>query len=497
MTSRLISFVGTGEYRETLYVWGEKEECATPYLAEALCRFFAIDEVVLLGTEAAFATHGDGITRRLRDAGARFDWRDIPDGRTEDEQWTQFSALVEALADEDELVVDITHGFRSQPFMAGSALALLRSAGRLPDSVRIVYGEYRREENRSLVWDLSAYLDLTAWAEALALFLKTGVANDLVELGKRERHRLAKHEQSIGGRDFPRFGPLVEAIRCFADDLATVRLAAMLTGYVQDGGRKSRPPGSARRLLEALESCREEVESALPALGLILDRITGIVTPLVADRLGSEDGHQAQVALARLYLELDRLPEAAIVLREGVVNRLAGDPRAVEVGEPGFDHDRRMRIEATLYDHPLIRNIAYVRNDIEHGGMCRQPLAGGQFRKRIDVLIDEFAALPSAEGRGTVRGRTWFVSRHPGARAWAERQGIDIDEVVDHFDLEEIGEDDVVIGTLPVHLAAAVCRQGAIYRHLSLDLPPGERGRELSADDMERLGARLETFHIV
>lgn len=89
---------------------------------------------------------------------------------------------------------------------------------------------------------------------------------------------------------------------------------------------------------------------------------------------------------------------------------------------------------------------------------------------------------------------TYFVSRHPGAVAWAARQGLTVDRHVAHLDPAEIRPGDTIIGTLPIHLAAEVCTKGGRYFSLSLDLPPGARGRELSADELERHGARLEAY---
>ena len=56
---------------------------------------------------------------------------------------------------------------------------------------------------------------------------------------------------------------------------------------------------------------------------------------------------------------------------------------------------------------------------------------------------------------------------------------------------------DTVMGSLPVNLAAQVCAKGAAYWHLSVVLPLERRGQELSADELERLGAHLQLFHIV
>ena len=86
--------------------------------------------------------------------------------------------------------------------------------------------------------------------------------------------------------------------------------------------------------------------------------------------------------------------------------------------------------------------------------------------------------------------------RHPGAREWLARQGIPVDRLTSHLEVEQLRPGDTVIGTLPVHLAAEVCRRGGRYLHLVLDSPPEARGKELSAEEMERYGARLEPYEV-
>jgi CRISPR-associated protein Csx16 len=90
----------------------------------------------------------------------------------------------------------------------------------------------------------------------------------------------------------------------------------------------------------------------------------------------------------------------------------------------------------------------------------------------------------------------WFVSRHAGALEWANAKRIAVDRRVAHLDLEEIRAGDTVIGALPVHLAAGVCERGARYVNLSVDSNLEDRGQELSVADLDRLGARLETFEV-
>ena len=89
---------------------------------------------------------------------------------------------------------------------------------------------------------------------------------------------------------------------------------------------------------------------------------------------------------------------------------------------------------------------------------------------------------------------TYFISRHPGAAAWAEAEGFHVDERLAHFDVNSVQPGDRVLGTLPINLVAEVNARGGTYFHLTLELPAEARGKELTADDMRNFGARLEGF---
>jgi len=91
---------------------------------------------------------------------------------------------------------------------------------------------------------------------------------------------------------------------------------------------------------------------------------------------------------------------------------------------------------------------------------------------------------------------TYLITRHEGAKQWVEEEGISVDAQLDHLEIDQVRPGDVVLGSLPVNLAAEVCARGGRYFHLSLELPYEARGRELTAEDMRRFGARLEEFWV-
>lgn len=92
--------------------------------------------------------------------------------------------------------------------------------------------------------------------------------------------------------------------------------------------------------------------------------------------------------------------------------------------------------------------------------------------------------------------KIWFVSRHPGALHWMQRNSIAFDEHVAHLDPALVQAGDTVIGSLPVNLAAQVCAAGAAYWNLSLHIPAHKRGMELSADELDLFSATLERYDI-
>lgn len=92
-----------------------------------------------------------------------------------------------------------------------------------------------------------------------------------------------------------------------------------------------------------------------------------------------------------------------------------------------------------------------------------------------------------------------IVTRHAGSIEWLARKGVR-GNIVLHLErgtLDGLEPGDLVVGTLPVPLIASVCATGARYVHLRLDLPRDRRGDDLTADEVEAFGARLEAFHAI
>ena len=92
--------------------------------------------------------------------------------------------------------------------------------------------------------------------------------------------------------------------------------------------------------------------------------------------------------------------------------------------------------------------------------------------------------------------KTICVTRHEGTVKLLKEMDIRVDEVVSHLDIDVVEDGDIVVGVLPVHIAAKVCEKNAKFYAVSLDLPEELRGIELSYEQVKGLGISIKEFYV-
>jgi len=178
---KALTFVGVGDYKTTRYVHGEAV-VESNLFPVAVYEFFQPDRMIVFVTRESRERYWDELCRKL--AGKiQPEAVEIPWGKTPDELWTIFDRVVESVDEGEEVLFDITHGFRSLPFVVFLAVAYLR----VVKAVRvrgIVYGAFdaRDDEGRAPVFELSPFLSLLDWLAAVHLFRRSGSASDLSRL---------------------------------------------------------------------------------------------------------------------------------------------------------------------------------------------------------------------------------------------------------------------------------------------------------------------------
>jgi len=114
------------------------------------------------------------------------------------------------------------------------------------------------------------------------------------------------------------------------------------------------------------------------------------------------------------------------------------------------------------------------------------------------------ALLPGmASTTGRMDMTVYFVSQHERIQRWARIMNAKggklphrIDQAVENIDPEHLQPGDVVMGTLPMHVAAALESRGIAFWALDLHVPPQDRRKELSATELAKLGATLTRYRV-
>jgi CRISPR-associated protein Csx16 len=415
---RLVTFLGTGNYSETVYRQAKREATRTAYVGRALAELFEPRDVAVLATEEAEQRHGDSLKEALR-AGNHPAPRfvRIPAGRAPAELWQQFEAIkAEFRGSDGPVMLDITHGFRSQPFFAAAVATFVYAVDETPPNLRVCYAAYEAKNPNTGVapiWELSEFVALLSWSQALAMFFKTGRADEAAKETQRLGEELAK-AWAKGGRqgERPNLDALGKGLREFGADLETLRTGDLLLG-------RGTTQSSAARLLRVTQETKELAATHAPPLADILDRVAAMAEPITGAGydLSGPEGRNSIAALAELYLRLGRYLEATAIVREGWVDLYA--PKAALVpAASNFDGRERERAEKRANEHdPTFREVTDRRNDLLHAQYRPSAQKAADIAKTVESLVEKLRIASE-----TPRGACFVnLTNHPGAN-WDEAQ---------------------------------------------------------------------------
>lgn len=160
---QLLTFLGIFRLETTQFTWEDKLllENPSPYVVEALLKLNNIKQItVFLTPEAEAHENWAGLMECIsKFKGLSIQPVSIPSGRTEKEFWQLFDAVVSAVQPKSEIIFDITHAFRSIPFLAFLAAAFLQKA-RAVKVKGVYYGAFEREQPQTPILDLTSAIKL-------------------------------------------------------------------------------------------------------------------------------------------------------------------------------------------------------------------------------------------------------------------------------------------------------------------------------------------------
>lgn len=425
--ARLVTFLGRGRldkdqgrylYDPTEYEFYGNKTTRTPFVCRALAELFRPSDICVLATLEAESDHRIDLEDALRTGNypaPRF--VRIPAGRAPAELRQQFEVIKTELRGSDgPVMLDITHGFRAQPFFAAAVATFVHAVDETPPELRVCYAAYDAKDlNTSIapIWELTEFVALLDWSRALTMFLRTGRAEEAGKATERLGRALAKAWADGGMQgERPNLDALGKGLRDFGADLETLRTGDLLLG-------RGTTNSSAARLLSATRQAEEHVAKHAPPLADILDRVVEMAEPIAsagADLSGPE-GRKAVTALAELYLRLGRYLEATATVREGWVNLYAPKTALVPAAD-NFDKKERERAERRANEcDPTFREVTDRRNDFLHA----------QYRPSAQKAVDVTTTVRSLVEKlrvasATPRGACFInLSNHPSVQ-WDDAQ---------------------------------------------------------------------------
>ena len=310
----LLTFLGTADYKQTTYTLAG-QGYTTCYCPAAVAYFCRPETTLVVVTKDARAKHFEPLADEI----ASFTQPvavPIPDGHSEADLWQIFDALTRQVEAEAELVVDITNGFRSLPFLSFLAVAFLRLARRVKVE-RIYYGAWEARNqaaNESPIFDLTPFVTLLDWTIATDRFTRFGDASDLAAL---LRQGIPPGSQM--SRDLPARA-LGNALKRAATAMEGVSLALRLT-------RPLETMTASANLAATWQQVGALVEQQAPPFGLLAAAVRQTYQPLAMaqdplERANWRLNLQIQLDLVGLYLKRGQVVQAVTLAREWLVSLL-------------------------------------------------------------------------------------------------------------------------------------------------------------------------------
>ena len=193
----LLSFLGIGKYQPVTYRVNGQVAQPSIFIAHALAEIFEPEKVLIVRTKAAFEKFFEGkgliegeqtITDALADLSPLVEIVPvpIPDGKSPEELWAMFQAITEAVPEDCELILDVTHGFRSQPMLALAAAVYLQVVKNVTIK-HIFYGAFDAKDETGVApaFDLMPFMELIQMAQGFDYYLNRGDARPLAAMMKK------------------------------------------------------------------------------------------------------------------------------------------------------------------------------------------------------------------------------------------------------------------------------------------------------------------------
>lgn len=444
MSLKLISFLGTNDYVPCVYKTEAAQASPHRFIQSALVQVLMSDgnqerEVIIFLTDKA--RQGNWSTRSKKGelslqeelaellkekeyAGIRVRTVDVSEGFSTKDMWSIFQVVENNVDVGDQVIFDITHSFRSLPFLS----LLLLNYARVFRKILIegiVYGAFealgRKDavENMPIserlvnIVDLKEFVKLLDWSVAADHFVKAGDTQDLYRMAKAELSPL-KAKFKATDENLNQLDWLLQNLNDFSQQAATCRTRTILRDTI---------PKISNNTVMAKNESEPYVKALLPILDVVRGEMAGML---------KGNDIQKGNALVRWCLDHDKIQQAWTILRENVISYLCQEVGYKEHGfkiECGKERDLTseaahvlatkkpiekwykaikeqpwivdaIRSNSKLFEvAKLLDSITPYRNDLDHAEYTCENYPANRFKMILEQTLTKFERLINIETR--------------------------------------------------------------------------------------------------
>ncbi len=414
-----LSFLGTGGYTPCNY-WYENEGKVdnVQFIQTALSLIFynnptENDNAYIFLTPEAKEKNWEKLKSEMKNRNPSFSLTpvSIPPGHSEAQIWEIFETVYKHLETEDNVILDVTHAFRSIP-MLGIVLMNYAKFLKKITVAGIYYGAFDVlgrpkeaekipiEKRNAPIFNLTSFDKLQQWSAAAENFISAGDPRKIATLLKEwATPRLAETQ---GGDEVARTARnLAQNLEKLYGQLSTVRGKEIREGTPFDYAKKEIKKLSELKPIPALAPLLARLGEKLSGFekndslngikaarlcldfGLIQQGITlleeTIITYLAENipQLNHSDKNHRDLVSSALHIYENSIPESqwkgAACNNKAIIKKICNCPET--------------RIFAALY-----RNLTGLRNDINHAGHIK-PKKADDFREKLSQYLDEVESI--------------------------------------------------------------------------------------------------------
>jgi CRISPR-associated DxTHG motif protein len=294
-----LSFLGKSDYTPTVYRLNGVCSSKTAFVQAAQMEILgagAFDLAFIVTTPGAYRTNYGKLRAELKRHGfTKISRLKIHEDMTAKGQWRCFEEILRRIEFNDQLTVDMTHGFRSTPIVFSAAINFLQKA-RNVSLQAAYYGAFEKKDVKGCapIIDMKDFYIINEWAEAVSRLVEDADARKMAGVAA------VSPGFQTGGLNDPGI------IQAMGDLTGTIRNVDV-----------NRVAAQARKALELIEAKRAgSSETGRVLLDLVVDKFT-----ILADEDPQRYDHayfMLQLEIVRLLLEHRLYMQAYTVMREFV-----------------------------------------------------------------------------------------------------------------------------------------------------------------------------------